>query len=136
MGTDLREPRPDLSHDRLCEQGPGNPGPARDLDTNRWQLDVQNGTIDLKTGALRPHRREDLITSLSPVVYDPSAQCPTWQATLDRILNQSKDVIRFLQRLFGLFLTGDVSDQILPIFYGSGANGKSTIINVILDSLG
>jgi putative DNA primase/helicase len=106
------------------------------LDSNRWLLNTQNGTINLNTGALRPHRREDLITALSPVVYDPSAQCPTFLQTLNKILEESEPLIRFLQRLFGLFLTGEVSEQILPIFYGTGANGKSTLINVILELLG
>jgi P4 family phage/plasmid primase-like protien len=107
-----------------------------DLDANRWFLNVQNGTIDLKTGELRPPRREDLITAQSPIIYDPSMPCPLWLKTLEKILSKNPLMIGFLQRLFGLCLTGDVSEQVLPILYGSGANGKTTILNVMLEILG
>jgi P4 family phage/plasmid primase-like protien len=106
------------------------------LDANRWLLNVQNGTIDLRTGELRSHRREDLITAQSPISYDRSMPCPLWIKTLDRIMSKNTLMIGFLQRLFGLCLTGDVSEQVLPILYGSGANGKTTILNVMLEMLG
>ncbi len=106
------------------------------LDVNRWLLNVQNGTIDLKSGQLFPHKRENLITSLAPVTFNPSATCPLWDATLVKILGGNKEMIGFMDRIFGMCLTGDVSQEILPIFHGSGANGKSTILAVMLEILG
>jgi len=54
------------------------------LDTDPMLLQVINGTIDLRTGELRASRRSDLITKRAPVVYDPDAICPLWQASLQR----------------------------------------------------
>jgi len=106
------------------------------LNRDPWLLNVQNGTIDLRNGELREHRREDWNTSLAPVNFDSSAVCPVWEKTLNRILAGNQKLIRFWQQLCGIALTGDVSEQILPILYGSGANGKTTILKVLLDLLG
>ncbi len=46
----------------------------RQWDRDPWLLNVLNGTVDLKTGEIRPHRQEDLITMLTRVEYDPEAQ--------------------------------------------------------------
>src|SRR5262249_23309339 len=57
--------------------------PSDTLDTRPWLLNVENGTLDLHTGALHPHRRADCVTQLAPVRYDPEAVCPSFQAFLD-----------------------------------------------------
>lgn len=100
-----------------------------------WVLNCQNGTIDLRSGALRPHRREDLITRLAPVIYDPNATCPTW----DRFLSEAQpdEVIRaFLYRLAGYCLTGVTREHVLPIHFGKGRNGKSTYNETISTIMG
>jgi putative DNA primase/helicase len=107
-----------------------------DMDRDGFLLNVQNGTIDLRTGKLREHRREDLITRIAPVDYFPDAQCPTWLRVLDDIFAKDKKFISFWQQLCGICLTADVSNQILPVLYGTGANGKTTILSVLLELLG
>lgn len=97
------------------------------FDRDKWSFNVANGTIDLRTGTLRDHRREDMITLLSPVEYDPDAKCPTWNAFLERILPDPKER-SWLQRFVGYCLTGTVQEQIATFFYGKGANGKSTLV--------
>lgn len=106
------------------------------LDRDPWLLNCPNGTIDLRTGKLRPHRREDFITKMSPVEFDPDALCPLWEAVCRRVFAGNAALIAYWQRLCGLALTGSVAEQILPILYGTGANGKSTMLNVLLDMLG
>src|SRR5215210_6814743 len=90
-----------------------------------------NGTIDLRSGELRKHRREDLITKIVPDEYDSEAVAPTWQAALERWL-PSAELRRFVQRVAGYVLTGDVSEQVLPFLCGPGANGKTTFVNTLL----
>jgi len=107
-----------------------------DLDRGGWLLNCLNGTLDLKTGALRPHQRDDLITKLSPVAYDPAATCPTFDGFLRQIMGGNDEISSYLQRLTGYCLTGDVSEQGFDLFYGYGANGKSTLLTVILAMLG
>jgi putative DNA primase/helicase len=102
-----------------------------DFDRDPWLLGAENGVIDLKTGRLLPHDRKYRITALSPAVYDPDAACPRWEQFLCEIMAGDDAMIAALQRMAGYFLTGDISEQILPIFYGPGGNGK----NVYLDTL-
>jgi len=119
----------------LAQSEPGVPVLPEELDSSADLLNVLNGTIDLRTGQLREHHREDLITKLAPVEYDPKASAPVWQATLERVL-PSEEVRTFFKRLCGYAITGDVSEHILPVLYGTGANGKSTILNALLAAAG
>lgn len=107
-----------------------------ELDRDPWLLNVANGTLDLRDGALRPHRCEDYLTKLAPVAYDPAARCRTWARFLARIMAGRRPLIRFLQRSVGYCLSGDVSEQVLFFLFGVGANGKSTFLNALLGVLG
>lgn len=95
-----------------------------------------NGTIDLRTAVLRPHHRADFLTKRAPVVYDDRATCPVWDAFLHRIMHENTDLMRFLQKAFGYALTGSTREQCLFLLYGIGANGKSTLIDILLALLG
>lgn len=106
------------------------------FDGDPWLLNVMNGTLDLRTGDLRPHRREDLLTKLTPIEYDPHAKAPIWRAFLDRITAGNPYLIGFLQKAVGYALTGDVSEQALFFLHGAGANGKTTFLNAILETVG
>jgi putative DNA primase/helicase len=119
----------------LTRSEPGIPVLPADLDGEPWLLNVENGTLDLRSGKLREQRREGLITKLAPVEYDPEAQAPTWEAFLKRVL-PSEALRRFVQRAIGYSLTGSVEEQILLFLYGTGANGKSTLVNAVLELLG
>src|SRR5829696_1980661 len=119
----------------LAQSEPGVPVLPEDLDAATDLLNVLNGTIDLRTGELREHRREDLLTKIAPVEYDPGAAAPVWAATLERTL-PSEAVRQFFKKLCGYALTGDVSEQLLAVLYGTGANGKSTVLNALLAVLG
>ncbi len=106
------------------------------LDAKPWALNVANGTIDLTTGTLWPHAREDLLTKIAPVAYDPKALAPTWLAFLDRAMAGNAELIDFLARLIGYSLTGEIREHVLAFFYGGGANGKSTMVGTTHAMLG
>jgi putative DNA primase/helicase len=106
------------------------------LDADRMLLNVPNGTIDLRTGKVRVHRRKDLITKLAPVPFEPAAECPLWLAFLDRVMGGNAELIEYLQRIIGYSLTGEIREHVLAFFYGQGANGKSTFLTAIHEMLG
>lgn len=108
----------------------------RDLDRDDWVLGLRNGVLDLRAGTLRPHRREDLITRIAPVEFDAAAACPIWDAFIDRVTGGNNDLARYLARVVGYCLTGSTQEQVLFFLYGSGANGKSTFLNVLRRLLG
>ncbi len=114
---------------------PGIPIVPDELDCHPWLLNVQNGTIDLKTGTLREHRREDLLTKIAGTSYDPTATCPQYDAFLARVL-PDEQVRGLVDRLDGYGLTGVVEDHVFPIHFGGGRNGKGVHTNVLLDVLG
>ncbi len=67
----------------LAESEPGIPAAPDQFDQHRWLLNCRNGTLNLRTGELRAHERDDLLTRLAPVAYEPGAGCPTFLAFLD-----------------------------------------------------
>lgn len=107
-----------------------------EFDSDPWLMSVQNGTLELHTGAFREHRREDLITKVLPVPYDPGATCPRWRSFLDRIFGSNRRLISYLQGAVGYSLTGITTEQCLFVLYGTGANGKSTLLSVLSALMG
>lgn len=105
------------------------------FDRDAWLLNVANGTVDLRTGKLGPHRREDLITMLAPVAFDPAARAPVFERFLERVL-PDVEMRTYVQRLLGSTLTGDVGDEAIFFLYGTGRNGKSKLLGSVQYVLG
>ena len=108
----------------------------KDLDTDPWLLNCLNGTLSLKTGELRTHNPEELITRMVEAPFDPDAKCPVWEAFIMKVMGGDQEKVGFLQRVFGYSLTGITWEQCMFILYGPGANGKTTFIEVQRDLLG
>ena len=106
------------------------------FDTDKWLLNVANGTIDLRTGELRSHRREDLITKLADVEYHTDPKCLRWKRFLKEVFEPHPDVIPFLQRAVGYSLTGDTREECLFLLHGAGRNGKGTFVKTFAEALG
>ena len=108
---------------------------ASDLNRDAWYLNVTNGTLELEAGKLLPHSRVDLITKIAPVEYRETAECPRFMAFLKEIL-PDPGVRKFVQRAIGYSLTGITGERCLFILYGGGANGKSTLLEIVHTMLG
>lgn len=128
-----------------------------DFDNNRRVVVVENGTIHLppplpppgprrdalvqgRRAVVQPvfkpdFNRSDMMTRRLPVVYMPEAGCPKFEAFLEQV-QPDGDVRRFLQCFFGYSLSGEMGAQMLLLFYGQGANGKSTLLSVMSALLG
>lgn len=105
------------------------------LDADPWAFNTLSGTIDLRTGELRPHRREDLITKFAPVEYTPMARSQRFESFLSRIMPSapSRD---YLLRFLGYSLSGRVDLQVLLMLWGVGANGKSVLLDTVKAIMG
>lgn len=106
-------------------------GDGIEWDADPSLLNCDNGTIDIRTGELREHRREDYITKLSPVKFDPHATCPRWLQFLDEVFNSDLALIDYFQWAAGYSVTADVSAQVFFLLIGPGSNGKSTAIRLL-----
>jgi putative DNA primase/helicase len=98
-------------------------------DTDLWALNTPGGTVDLRTGTLRPHRRADYITKITSVA--PGGACPLWLAFLERIMNSDQTLIDYLQRVSGYALTGITREHALFFGYGTGGNGKGVFLGAL-----
>ena len=91
---------------------------------------------ELRTGELLERGPEHLVSKLAEVDYDPTAKCPTFNRFIDDIFCGDGDLVRWVQRALAYGVTGSVDEQILFIAYGTGANGKSTLFELINKLLG
>ena len=106
------------------------------FDTDPWLFNVQNGTLDLRTGLLRPHAQNEFITKISPVTFDPAAECLEWKRFLNSIFNNNQNIIEYIQRKSGYILTGVTREEDLDILYGIGGNGKSKLTGALIYLMG
>jgi P4 family phage/plasmid primase-like protien len=105
------------------------------IDGNPWLLNVLNGTVNLRTGELRPHDPGDLCMMQAPVPFIPWATAPRFTAFMEAMI-PDPEVRRFVQQLCGVVLVGEQIEHILPILLGNGFNGKSTFTRILAEVLG
>ena len=107
-----------------------------ELDRDPWLLNTPSGTVNLRTGEVQPCCRKHLITKITTAAIDLKADCPRWKKVLLEIMDGDQAMVDYLQRALGYCLTGDVSEHALWLCYGSGRNGKNTIMDAIKELLG
>ena len=115
----------------LTKSIPGVAVAADQFDADTMAFNVDNGTLDLKTGNLKPHNRADLITKLSPIAYDPDATDDRWNQFLEDSTGGDASLIEYLKALVGYTLTGLTVEEIIILVWGPAASGKSTFIEAV-----
>ncbi len=116
---------------KLARSAPGIPVAADDFDADPMILNVGNGRLDLRTGQLMGHDPAKLCTKIAGANYIPNAPAPVWEAFLHQVLPDD-EVREFVARAAGYSLTGLVTEQKMLIPTGTGANGKSTLLEALL----
>jgi putative DNA primase/helicase len=109
---------------------------AREFDVDGWLLNVENGTLDLRTGQLRPHRREDLITKLATTRFDPAARCLELEAFLDWVTGADLEYRLFIERVLGYALAAERQADVVLALVGPGRTGKTTLLEAIRQAMG
>ncbi len=107
-----------------------------EFDANIMQLCVENGVIDLKTGRLLQPLPSMLHSKMAGVVYEEGATCLRFLQFLKDIFEDNDDLIEYFQRVVGYILTGSTEEQSIFMLLGGGANGKSTLVNILTKLLG
>ncbi len=104
---------------------------TEDLDAARSLVNFTNGTLDIEKGSFREHRREDHITKITGVKYNPEALCPLWLEHLRTVFDGDEEFISAFQMMAGYNLLADNPEQIIFVPHGSGQNGKSVTLNTL-----
>jgi len=113
--------------ERLARADRRHASRTEDWDADPWLLNTPDGTVDLRTGDLRPHDRTDLITKITAVA--PGGDCPLWLRFLERVFDGDQALVAFARRMLGYSLTGSIRDHALFFLYGTGGNGKGVFLN-------
>jgi putative DNA primase/helicase len=120
----LAKARPSISHSMT------------EFDQDGVLLGLENGVMNLKTKEFIQNCPSHLITKSAGTYFDEEATCPNWLKLLDTVFEGDSEVIAFIQRIFGQCLLGTPDKNKLFIFSGSGANGKSTIVDTMNEVIG
>lgn len=109
--------------------------PLTNFDSDPYLLNTPTGTINLQTGHLTPHTRPGLYLR-STTIAPQQGPAPLWHRFLDQTFLSDTELITYMQRAFGLSLIGTVLEQVFFLMHGQGANGKTTLMNIIQEILG
>jgi putative DNA primase/helicase len=103
-------------------------------DADPWLLNTPGGVVDLRSGEVLLHQPVGYMTKMTAV--EPGGACPQWRKFLNRIFAGDAELIDFVQRVAGYSLTGSTREHAMFFGFGTGANGKSVLINTISGILG
>lgn len=120
--------------ERLARSDPRHARRIEDFDADPWALNTPGGVVDLRTGTIRPHRRDDLHTKVAGVA--PGGTCRRWVRFLLEITHGNRAMVRYLQRFIGYTLTGITREHAFAFLRGPGGNGKSVLLATIAAVLG
>lgn len=101
-----------------------------------WLLNCSNGTVDLRTGVVRPHDVRDMLTHCLDTAYDPGAQCPGFWSVLCRMVDNDPAVAEYVLRVLGYCLIGGNPKQLVWFIDGPTNSGKSLVMHVVRSVLG
>jgi putative DNA primase/helicase len=109
--------------------------------TNRFDCDdmllnAQNGTVDLRTGQLRKHNKEDYLSKICNIGYKPNSKSVLFDSFLEDITEGNQDKKLYIQKLCGYCCTAKISDEEFYQARGSGQNGKTKIFETVKYCLG
>lgn len=108
---------------------------ADDLNRHTNLLCVQNGVVDLLDGKLYESCKDFLPTNQINAVFDTQVDSSFVKNFFSQVLPDDETCAAVL-RYLGFCLTGDKSFHVSEFWRGSGANGKSTVIDLLLKTFG
>jgi putative DNA primase/helicase len=104
---------------------------ASEFDARPNLASFRNGTVDLRTGVMRPHDPADMLTYALDLTFNAGAECPRWVSFLSEIFPGNPDLPDYMRRLVGYGITGETAEQCFAVLWGKGANGKSVLTDTL-----
>ncbi len=129
VGTKLASSATVYAVQRLARSDSRLAATVAQWDAEPWLLNTPETLIDLRTGKSRPRNPGDYCTKMTAV--SPGGECPRWHQFLSTIFAGNVDTIDYVQRVAGYALTGSTKEQAMFFCYGTGANGKGTLLNTL-----
>jgi putative DNA primase/helicase len=105
------------------------------FDAETYLTNLPNGTLDSKTGTVRPHDPLDMLTKTFGASYDPDADCPLWKDFLRTNLPDPK-TRSYFQRLIGYTLSGNANEKLMVYMHGPSDTGKTLVAQTLLALFG
>ncbi|HHV02301.1 MAG TPA: nucleoside triphosphatase [Bacteroidales bacterium] len=113
------------------------PLPFNTFDQDRYLLNCQNGTLDLRTMQFHEHKASDFLSKIAGASYLPEVRSERFEQYIDEIMSGDLDKAKFLQKSLGYAVTGDTRHECLFFLYGeTSRNGKGTLMESVLKVLG
>lgn len=106
-----------------------------ELDADMELLNLENGTLDLRTGEVREQNQSDLITRKLPVSFEARASCPAFENHL-RLVLPDEEVRAYFQEMIAYHLSGSTGEQCIHVLWGEGENGKSVTVDLFRNLAG
>lgn len=120
--------------ERLARSDRRHAATTDEWDADIWLLNTPGGVVDLRTGRMRAHARQDRMTKIATAT--PRGTCPIWRGFIEQVTQGDQAYADYLQRFAGYCLTGSTQEHALFFLYGTGANGKSVFVNTLFTLLG
>lgn len=109
---------------------------AGDIKVNPYIINLKNTRLDIRSSECIEFTPDAIEFDRIPVTYDPSAYCSDLDKMLNRVFMGDREVIDLFEEMIGYILIKHARYQKAFMLYGSGSNGKSTILNLIKTFIG
>lgn len=109
---------------------------SSEFDVDPSLLNFQNGILNLDSLEFIEADKTMMISRQTAVEFDPTAKAPRWEAFIREVFDGNEALALYVQRALGYCLSGKINEQAFFIAHGSGANGKSTLLNTVRKVLG
>jgi len=111
--------------------------PPSIFDRDPMLIAAKNGVVDMRKECgpnerFRPARREDYITRCAGANFDLKKECPTFNKFLFDVMQGDDEMIKYIWRVMGYALTGDIRERAFFILHGGGRNGKTTFLELLM----
>lgn len=102
------------------------------FDAETMKLNTPGGVVDLATGILEPHNRDEMHSKVTICTPDSEAPMPKFNKFMADTFKSNPELISFMQRVYGYSISGSAALDFLPFLYGQEGNNGKTVMAATL----